>query len=111
MAVPCVAILIIGFCADDRGVTMQPPAVSLVKEPRPEADPLLQQTRLSEAQAASQACISMACETPDAALTVDEQVTVRVDGVVRVLPVKRCTPCSLKLQGMRVIVGETGGRP
>lgn len=73
------------------------------------ADPLLQQTRLTEKQAAGHACISIECETPDAALTVDEQLTVRVDGVIRVLPVRRCTPCSLALQGMTVIVDSSRG--
>lgn len=83
--------------------------MSLTKEPRPpvEVDPLLQQTRLTEAQAAGTACISLRCETPAAPLTVDEQLTVRVDGVIRVLPVRRCTPCALAQGGMTVIVGET----
>lgn len=90
-----------GHPPDDRGVTEH--QQSATDSP----DPLLQQTRLTEAQAAGRACISVACETPEAALTVDEQLTVRVDGVIRVLPVKRCTPCSLALQGMTVIVGST----
>lgn len=77
--------------------------MSLIKK----ADPLLRETRLSEGQAAGTACISFDCETPNAALTVDEQLTVRVDGVVRVLPVKRCGPCSHAQRGMTVIVGET----
>lgn len=77
--------------------------VNLVKQ----TNPLLRQTRLTEGQAAGTACISVDCETPEAALTVDEQLTVRVDGVIRVLPVKRCGPCSHTQRGMTVIVGET----
>lgn len=88
-------------------MTTQPQAVSLVKKPRAETDPLLRQTRLTEAQAAGEACISLQCETPDAALTVEEQLTVRVNGVLRVLPVRRCTPCALAQRGYVVIVGET----
>ncbi|GAA4989337.1 hypothetical protein [Kitasatospora paranensis] len=74
-----------------------------------ELDPLLQQTHLTEAQAAGRACVSSTCETPGATLTVDEQLTVRVDGVVRVLPVRRCTPCSLKQRGYVVIASSDQG--
>lgn len=70
-------------------------------------DRLLQQTQLTEGQASGRQCISFECETPNAALTVDEQLTVRVDGVIRVLPVRRCTPCSLAQRGITVIVGST----
>jgi hypothetical protein len=82
--------------------------VSLIKQ----TDPLLRQMRLTEAQAAGRACISMHCETPDAEPTEDEQLTVRVEGVIRVLPVRRCRPCALKQGGYTVIVGESlgGGR-
>jgi hypothetical protein len=79
--------------------------------PSPVDDPdgILRRTGLTEAQAAGRACVSSNCTTPMSALTHEEQRTVRITGVLRVIPVKRCTPCALELQGMTVITDSSQG--